>query len=265
MTSAISYRYDRFRLRHMLGDMRFAPAGPRPGSPLPVLDLVTLTGERITLEGLDRPHLFVFGSNTWPMTVSAAPGLADLHRRFGDRVEFVLVQVREAHPGELTPQATTFEGKVELARRLRLRLGVPFTVAVDDAEGTFHRALDPKPNAAYLVGSDGTIVFRAQWAGDIGGLRAALAAVVEGRPPGSPQSTRMLGPILRALGHIDDVVGLGGRQARRDLRRSAAPMAAMGRASALFGWMPPGRRGPAAMVTLGILAVVLTVLVVSLG
>lgn len=89
------------------------------------------------------------------MTASSRDGLQVLHERFGDRVRFVLVQVREAHPGERTPQPTSLEEKHAHALRLKELLAAPFEVAVDDIEGSFHRSLDPKPNAAYLIGADG--------------------------------------------------------------------------------------------------------------
>ena len=37
------------------------------------------------------PALMMFGSSTCPVTDNSAPGLNALHRRFGDRVRFVMV------------------------------------------------------------------------------------------------------------------------------------------------------------------------------
>ena len=167
MITAISeYAYEHFRLSHMLADMRFAPGTPEPGDRLPQLDVQTTQGERITLDDLDRPHLFVFGSNTCPMAASAGDVLIELHREWGEKVRLVLVQVREAHSGERIPQPRTMEEKVAHARRLGDALGIPFAVAVDDLDGSLHASLDPKPNAAYLVGVDGTILFRTRGASD---------------------------------------------------------------------------------------------------
>lgn len=251
MGTTSTYRYDHFSARHLLADMRFDPASPGPGDRLPALELVTTEGTPITAASLDQPTLFVFGSNTCPMTASAGDGLAELHREFGDRVRFVLVQVREAHPGEAIPQPTTFAQKQEHARRLAASLAVPFEVAVDDLDGSFHRSLDPKPNAAYLVDSETTIVFRSQWASDVPGLRSALSAAAAGRRPERGQSTRMVGPMLSALGHVHDVIASGGRQAQRDLVRAAPPMALAGRVAALFRRAAPDRRGRLAMLALG--------------
>lgn len=253
-TTTSAYRYDHFRLSHMLADMRFDPQTPSPGDRLPHLDLETLDDDRITLERLDRPHLFVFGSNTCPMTASAGDVLGDLHREFGDEVRFVLVQVREAHPGEHIPQPATFAQKRAYARRLGESLSVPFTVAVDDLEGRFHTALDPKPNAAYLVDEQGTILFRSLWSRDQVGLRSALAAVAAGRRPDKLQSTRTLHPMLTSIGYVDEVVRAGGPSASRDLLRSAPPMALMGRLAGLFRRLPPARRGAALLAATGAVA-----------
>lgn len=50
------------------------------------------------------------------MTASAGPALKRMHEEFGDRVGFVTLYVREAHPGERYPQPETFEQKLEHAR-----------------------------------------------------------------------------------------------------------------------------------------------------
>ncbi len=49
-----------------------------------------------------------------------------------------------------------------------------------DIDGTLHRALSPKPNSAYVLGKDGTILFRAQWANDTKALAGALEAITAG-------------------------------------------------------------------------------------
>jgi hypothetical protein len=264
-TTHSTYRYEHFELRHMLADMRFAPGTPAPGDRLPYLDLETTEGERITIAGMDRPHLFVFGSNTCPMTASAGGVLEGLHRRFGEAVHFVLVQVREAHPGDYLTQPDDFATKVAHASRLRDDLGVSFTVAVDDLEGSFHTSLDPKPNAAYLVEADGTIVFRSMWSSDEVGMSAALAAVASGRAPERRESTRKLRPMLASIGFIDQVLRNAGPRASRDLLRAAPPMLVGARLAARFGSLPPERRGPALLAVSVAAAAATAVLVILLS
>lgn len=85
----------------------------------------------------------VFGSLTCPVTESAGGGLRELHARYGDRVRFVLVNVREAHPGALTPS--------DHSMRLKEHHLLPFEVATDDLDGTLHRAFGPRPSSAYPI------------------------------------------------------------------------------------------------------------------
>ena len=75
---------------------------------------------------------------------------------------------------------------------------IPFEVAVDDIDGTLHRALTPKPNSAYLLDPAGTIRYRAHWANDERGLRGALSACAQGRIPARDRSRAMVRPLMRA-------------------------------------------------------------------
>jgi hypothetical protein len=192
----------------------------------------------VRLVGTGRPLLVVTGSMTCPMTASAMPGVLDLHRDFGDRVDFALLSARETHPGENYPQPKSDAEVRERASELRDFYGVPFAVLVDDVNGSLHRRLDSKPNAAFLFDRAGTLVFRAMWSSDERALRTAVDAVANGQEPARSESTAMAHPMVRALGHIDEVVGRGGPSSQRDLRRSALPMAVAGRLARLL----PGRR-----------------------
>lgn len=59
----------------------------------------------------------------------------------------------------------------------------------------------------------------------------------------------MLLPLTGALGFVHPVVGIGGKQARRDLLVSAPPMAVMGRLAAKFSRTAPERRGQALVLS----------------
>ena len=158
--------------------------------------------------------------------------------------------MREAHPGERYAQPATVGEKREHARALHERDGVSWVVAVDDVDGTLHRSLDTKPNAAYLVDREGRIAYRSIWASDERGLRNALAAIVRGDAPPKGESRAMMLPMLRALGRIDDVIRSAGRQAQRDMWRANAPMALAGRLSTLFRPLAPDARAYATAAAL---------------
>jgi thiol-disulfide isomerase/thioredoxin len=156
------YRYQRFTTSLLFRDLRFGKAAAGPGDSFPSFELVTTDGDRLVNHDVfgDKPVLVIFGSMTCPMTASAAPSVQELYNEFGDRVEFIMLYVREAHPGENYTQSVTMEEKLEKTRALKKFYDIQWTVAADNIDGDLHRALDPKPNSAYLVNSEGTIVFR---------------------------------------------------------------------------------------------------------
>lgn len=223
------YRFTRLALPLVMKDMYYTARDPAPGDRMPDFDLPTVDGGRVRSADLAStgPLLLVFGSSTCPVTDHAAPGLTELHRRYADRVRFVMVNVREAHPGGAVPQPMEPGAKRRHALRLRELHGFRFDVAVDDIDGSLHRALGPKPNAAYLVGRDGRILFRAQWANDTRALETALASVSAGQTPRRSSSGGLLRPIMRMSGSIAPVLDRAGPGAWADMWRVAAPLAAM--------------------------------------
>ncbi|KUP91237.1 deiodinase-like protein [Tritonibacter horizontis] len=247
------YAYDRFTTGLILDDLRFRRSDPGPGDPLPAFDLacVGATDEepgRLRSDMLGpRPVLLVFGSRTCPVTVSARAPLARLHAEFGAKIRFVLVNTREAHPGEYIPQPKTQAQKHAHARQLGAFMGAHFEVVVDTIDGRLHRALGPKPNSAYLVSPDGVILYRAHWANDMDGLVPALAAAAAGRRPTQSKSRALIRPLLRAIGHLPSVIETGGPKVERDVWRAVAPFAVLGRLSQLFRFLAPDRRGPMAL------------------
>ncbi len=235
------YRYDHLRLRLVLRDMYFSRDVPGPGDRVPDFDLPTLAAGRFRSADLDGggPALLIFGSYTCFVTDSAAPGLKELHRRFGDRVRFVMVDVREAHPGKAVPQPKTLDEKMAHAGLLRDLHGFQFEMTADDIDGTLHRALSPKPNSAYVLGKDGTILFRAQWANDTKALAAALDTVAAGEAPSRSQSGGLVRPMLRLLRNVAPVLDRAGGGAWPDMWRVVPPMAATGFALKAIGVRPP--------------------------
>ena len=96
------YRYDHFSTKLLVRDLRFQANTPAPGDALPEFEVYTSQGERRASQEIlgEKPLLLVFGSMTCPMTASSMPSLSDLFDEFGEHIDFMLVNVREAHPGE---------------------------------------------------------------------------------------------------------------------------------------------------------------------
>lgn len=218
----MDYRFDRFRREHLSEDRAFQ-AGMEPGWTMPDFDLPTVAGGRVRKSDFlgRRPVLLTFASLTDPMAASASPVLKRLHRDFGDAVEFVTVYVREAHPGDRIPQPDSLEWKVAHARMLRERDGLPWTVAIDDLDGGFHRALGGNSNAAHVMDPNGNVAFRTLWSNDTRVLRRALRAIARGAPDHPFEKERRVVPMVRGLARVDEVVRAAGPQALQDLRREA--------------------------------------------
>jgi hypothetical protein len=263
----MEYRYAHFQRAVLAEDMNFR-GGPRPGDPLPDFELPTTEGGSVRRSDFvgRRPLLIVFGSITCPMTASSADVLKELYAEFAGRVAFLTVYVREAHPGDRYPQPDSSAEKLEHARTYKLRDQIPWLVAVDDVEGRFHRAMDGKPHAAYLVEAHGRVAFRALWANEAHGLREALHEVLGGpAQPLGERRARMV-PMLRGMGVIDEVLSTAGDGARKDVREQAPPLYFLGRLAGIFRPLSPLGRGVAAAVVLsGVLLGVVALIIWGLA
>ncbi|MEF2552280.1 deiodinase-like protein [Aurantimonas sp. A2-1-M11] len=258
--STARYAYEHVSSEILSEDMQFGDSAPKPGGRLPEFDLSTVNGGQLRTSDLaDRPMLLVTGSFTCPMTASSNPILKELYAKFGCAIEFVTLYVREAHPGEHYDQASVAEEKREAASALKSRDQLPWTVAVDDPDGSVHRRLDEKPNAAYLTDRTGTIVFRSLWAGDKRGLTQALEAVAKGERPPEEESTRRLVPMARGVGTMREMTRRAGPRAQSDLWQAAPPMGVMAWLADQYRPLPPVWRTAAAAATIGVgVAVVAT-------
>lgn len=178
------------------------------------------------------------------MTASASSALHDLHDEYGDRVAFTSLYVREAHPGDRFPQPHDLDRKREQARAYRDRDSIPWPVIVDHVDGTLHRALDPRPHAAYVMASDGTVAARVLWANDANAMRRALDATLAGD---RTEIENRVAPMLRGTGSMYDVWDQAGGHAKTDVLKQAPPMFVSGWIARGLQPLPPLARGAVAM------------------
>ncbi|MCA1573711.1 MAG: hypothetical protein LC770_04075 [Acidobacteria bacterium] len=158
------------------------------------------------------------------MTAGARPGFLNLYQDFKDRVEFVSVYVREAHPGERYPHHTSDEQKMRHARDWAGQDQIPWTTAVDTLEGAAHGAYGPLPNSAYLVDRTGRVAFRALWAGQEGLFRDKMEELLKREAKGEDpvnlgQQENFLIPFIHGAAEFDHAVERGGEKAKEDFRR----------------------------------------------
>ena len=256
-TNNDEYRFERVTMALLMDDSRFGKNTPSAGDPFPQFELTTTDGRRIGKDDFvgKCPLLVVFGSKSCPLTVSSIEPLKQLHQKFGRDIEFVMLNVREAHPGEYNRQPTNYEQKLSRAEELQTQYEIPWVVAVDDIDGTLHRALDTKPNAAYLMDKNGKIAFRGLFAGDDTALEQALLSVSKDRPTPKKQSRAMLKPMLRTIGFIDSILKEAGPQAQHDMLRAAPPLILAAKIANLFQFLPKSQRGAATLTSIAVVMV----------
>ncbi len=260
------YRYEHPRLYpYVLNDMFISKNELGPGDKVKPFDLPTTDGGHVRsadLKAKGQPVLLVFGSLTCPITEGGAEGLKQLHAVYGKQVRFVMIKVREAHPGESIGQAQTFEDKLSQALNLKSHHNLPFEVAIDDIDGTFHRSLDSRPNSAYVIDPSGTILFRAQWTNETQAIGEALDAIVAGKNPPSPFVTRTMHSIAQALGYAGPVHAAAGKGALLDTWKVVPPLGVMMLLTDLFFFLPRSKRGlPSMLLMMGLMAAVMAGLV----
>ena len=103
------------------------------------------------------------GSITCAMYVKNIPGIKELQVKYPD-VEFLLVYVREAHPGSRLGPHQSNGQKIERAEKLRQFYDEPRKILIDDLQGRMHKAYGELPNMVYIIDPDGRIIYRSDWA-----------------------------------------------------------------------------------------------------
>ena len=154
------YNYNRFRMEaYRLEEFD----GPDVGELAPDFTAETVDGRQVRLSDYrDRLVVLETGSYSCPMYVGNIMGMDQLARRYPE-VKFLVLYVREAHPGSKVSAHRSMEDKAALARQVVSEEDEGREILVDDLEGSTHRAYGNLPDMVYLIGEDGTILLREQW------------------------------------------------------------------------------------------------------
>ncbi len=186
------FNFRHFRMRHMAAEL--LRSGLAPGCEAPDFDLPSSDGRRVRLSDLrGRPVLVHFVSYTCPVTRGGVTTMRELHRLYGERVEFLEVLVRQAHPGEKHGPYRSYDEKLRDASGYEQEEGIPWPVLVDDLTGPVQTAYGGLAAAVYLIDRCGTVAFCGTW-GQAPALRHALDDLLarggEGAPAGVGRDRR---------------------------------------------------------------------------
>ncbi|MBI4528782.1 MAG: hypothetical protein HY695_33720 [Deltaproteobacteria bacterium] len=92
------------------------------------------------------------------------PPLTELYQKYRPRdFEFLIVYVRESHPGENFAHHTSIEQKATHANKLKELENVQLRILVDDLQGRVHRAYGLLSNMVYLIDREGMVVYKSDW------------------------------------------------------------------------------------------------------
>jgi peroxiredoxin len=218
--SADAYNYDSFDYASEAAELeRWLRVGPSVGQPAPDFELADLDGNSIRLSDLrGRPVVLEFGSYTCPIFSDRVPAMELLAREHPEAT-FVVIYVREAHPGEIQGAHRSPAEKRSAAHKLAIEEALGRRVLVDSVDGATHHAYGGAWNAVYVIDADGRVVMRQAW-NHPADVAEALQALESGADPRIPESTDMLREASgRPLGQR--LVERGGVKALRDFYQTA--------------------------------------------
>jgi ankyrin repeat protein len=164
----------------------FDKVGPQVGEQLPDLQLRTIKDEvqRLGDAWRSAPALIVTSSLTCPKSRSRWPELAAIAKKYGDKLNVVVLYVIEAHPvgsvcpykgveditpenerdGILRKQPKDLEERIELAREFKRYLHIDAPIYVDLLDNRAWKAVGAAPNIAFLVDEKtGMVAARQGW------------------------------------------------------------------------------------------------------
>jgi len=156
-----TYNYPRFKMSNY--ELGYFP-GPKAGETVNYdYTFTDLDGNEVKLSDYTGKWLVIeSGSLTCPMYVKNVKPYAELQEKYPD-VEWLVIYVREAHPGERAKQATTIDEKIAYATRNRDDYGEQRKIVVDSVDGKWHHDWGLLPNTAYVINPAGQVIYRADW------------------------------------------------------------------------------------------------------
>ena len=90
-----------------------------------------------------------------------------LKEKYGDKVHFVTVYIREPHAGENRfrniSQPAKYEERLKLAKRTKKDLSITSMLLIDKMDNAVRREYGSLPNSAYIIGQNGRVFHKQPW------------------------------------------------------------------------------------------------------
>lgn len=163
----------------------FEEGAPAVGDPAPDFTLYDLAGNAVELSSLigEKPIVLRFGSHSCPVYRYRRFTMEGVVEDYEDRVHFLTVYTREAHPvGSKSPYAegewdiwmnrvlgvrvrepATEEERTELARASHEKLKLPEPMVVDRMDDSTWKAYGSASSPAFVIDRDGKVALRQVW------------------------------------------------------------------------------------------------------
>jgi hypothetical protein len=159
-TQQEAYNYPHFR-PHYYNLHQFT--GPNAGNIATDFMAYDISGQKVRLSDLrGRWVIMETGSLTCPMYAQNVEKMNQLARLFPDMV-FLLLYIREAHPGSKIGAHRSMISKIRCARQIHADYYDMRQVWVDDLNGSVHHQYGAFPNMIYLIDPSGRVVYRSDW------------------------------------------------------------------------------------------------------
>ncbi len=156
----MSYNLDGFKLNYY-DETIFE--GPRAGESAVDFTVRDSDGVQVSLSDFRGKWVVLeMGALSCPMYARGVERVRDLKKDFPD-MEFLLLYVREPHPGGRLAPHKTYSQKVSAAQKLEHSFGEHRRILVDDVDGRIHIQYGTKPNSVYVINPAGIVTYRSDW------------------------------------------------------------------------------------------------------
>lgn len=217
-----TYNYQAFSFNQEPAEFEhWQRAGVQLGEAAPDFQLDDVRGRRFRLSDFrEAPVVLEFGSYTCPIFCGHIAQMEQLAQEFPE-AKFLVVYVREAHPGEIIGPHRSPADKRRAVRKLLRDEAIRRPTLIDSVDGGVHRRYGGAWNPVYVIDASGAVVLRRAW-NEPDDVRSTLTEMRSGRAPTARETTDMCSPVRRRpMGF--DLLHRGGRQALLDFYLSAPP------------------------------------------